>query len=69
MSSSQYYDTITRTPLLTRDEERALLITLRSDDSTPLEKKLARNHLIEANLRFVFKQAKKYSRKIGRAHV
>jgi RNA polymerase primary sigma factor len=61
--SNQYYENISRKPLLTRDEERALLVTLRSEESSPLQKERARNSLIEANLRFVFKQAKKYSRR------
>lgn len=62
-NTNLYYEHITKTPLLTRDEERALLIILKSETSSPLEKKRARDHLIQANLRFVFKTAKKYARR------
>lgn len=63
MSSSTYYETISKTPLLTKEEERALLVILKSEMSTAAQKKRARDSLINANLRFVFKQAKKYSRR------
>lgn len=62
-SSNQYYETISRTPLLTKEEERALLTTLRSEESSPAQKERARDRLIEANLRFVFKMAKRYSKR------
>jgi RNA polymerase nonessential primary-like sigma factor len=63
MSTSLYYDLINRTPLLTKEEEKALLVTFKSESSTALQKKRARDRLIEANLRFVFKTAKKYARR------
>lgn len=63
MSINSYYENILKTPLLTKEEERALLITLRSEESSAIQKKRARNRLIEANLRFVFKTAKKYARR------
>jgi len=63
VSMNSYYDTISKTALLTKEEEKALLIVLKSETSTDLQKKRARDRLIEANLRFVFKQAKKYARR------
>lgn len=63
MSTTAYYDQIVKTPLLTKEEERALLVVLRSEDSSEMQKKRARDRLVEANLRFVFKTAKKYARR------
>ena len=63
MSITNYYDTICKQPLLTKEEEKALLVTLRSEESTAIQKKRARDKLIQANLRFVFKTAKKYARR------
>lgn len=63
MSITNYYDSICRSPLLTKEEEKALLVTLRSEESSSIQKKRARDRLIEANLRFVFKTAKKYARR------
>lgn len=62
-NTNLYYDLITKTPLLTKEEEHALLVVLKAESSTTLQKKRARDHLIQANLRFVFKVAKKYSRR------
>lgn len=61
--STTYYDEIVKTPLLSKEEERALLIILRSEESSAAQKKRARDKLIESNLRFVFKTAKRYSRR------
>lgn len=63
MSINSYYENILKTPLLTKEEEKALLITLRSEESSAFQKKRARDRLVEANLRFVFKTAKKYARR------
>ena len=62
-NSTSYYDLICKQALLSAEEEKALLVILKSEDSTPLQKKRARDKLIQANLRFVFKTAKKYSRR------
>lgn len=63
MSITNYYDSICKQPLLTKEEEKALLVTLRSEESSAIQKKRARDKLIQANLRFVFKTAKKYARR------
>lgn len=63
MSISNYYEQICKEPLLTAEEEKRLLLIYKSEDSTPRQKHLARERLILANLRFVFKTAKKYSRR------
>lgn len=58
MDLSFYYDLICKQPLLSRDEENTLLEIYHSPDSTPAQKKKARDRLITANLRFAFKRAK-----------
>lgn len=63
MSITNYYDTICKQPLLTKEEERALLVIFKSDESSLAQKARAREKLITANLRFVFKTAKKYARR------
>ncbi len=63
MGITNYYDEICKQPLLTKEEEKALLVILRSEESNTIQKKRARDKLIEANLRFVFKTAKKYARR------
>ncbi len=63
MSINSYYDSICKSPLLTKEEEVALLVILKGEDSTPAQKKRARDKLIEANLRFVFKTSKRYARR------
>lgn len=63
MSTTSYYDLICRQPLLTAAEEKELLTVLKSDSSSAVQKRRAREKLVQANLRFVFKTAKKYSRR------
>lgn len=63
MSTNSYYDSILKTPLLTKQQEYDLLVILKMDGYTTSQKKKAREALIEANLRFVFKMAKKYARR------
>ena len=53
-SLSAYLRQIDRVPLLTAEEERALAVRARAGDQT------ARDHLVNANLRFVVKVAKRY---------
>lgn len=62
MSISNYYETICKEPLLTADEERALMVVYKGSDSSPQDKRKARERLLRANLRYVFKTAKNYSR-------
>ena len=63
-SLTQYYETICKQPLLNREEERRLfdIIYDKTDAFTARQKKLASDKLISANLRFVFKKAKQYSK-------
>lgn len=63
MSTTFYYDSICRQPLLTKEEEFELLTIYKTDGYSAAEKKKARDKLIQANLRFVFKTAKKYARR------
>lgn len=63
MSISNYYEQICKEPLLTAEEERRLLLVYKSAGSSVRQRQLARDKLIRANLRFVFKTAKKYSRR------
>jgi RNA polymerase primary sigma factor len=59
---SKYYALICKTPLLSREEELALF-TKHRDKATPQkEKDKIREKIINANLRFPFKQAKNFSR-------
>lgn len=63
-SLTQYYELICREPMLTREQERRLfdIIYDKTDEFTPKQKKQAGDKLIRANLRFVFKKAKQYSK-------
>lgn len=62
MDLSRYYEEICKEPILTRDEEFRQMDIYKSPTSTEKEKTKAKDRIIRANLRFVFKQAKKYSR-------
>lgn len=61
---SYYYELICREPLLTREKERELMDVIydKDDRFTSIQKRIAGDKLIKANLRFVFKKAKVYSR-------
>lgn len=61
---SYYYEQICKQPLLTREEEKDLLAKVfdTTGKVAPVDKKRAEDKLIRANLRFVFKKAKIYSR-------
>ncbi len=58
MDLSTYYDEICKQPLLSREEERLLLLTYFGEEYSEAQKKQARETLLSANLRFVFKKAK-----------
>lgn len=62
MDLSKYYEQICKQPILSREEERALFLKLHSPSTTIVEKKELRDIIINANLRFVFKTAKAYSK-------
>ena len=63
-SLTQYYESICKQPLLSREEERRLfdIIYDKTGTFTERQKKMAGDKLIGANLRFVFKKAKQYSK-------
>lgn len=62
MSLSLYYEKISKTPMLTREEELDLFLEYQDVTTTVKRKLEIRSQIIESNLRFVFKEAKKYSR-------
>jgi RNA polymerase primary sigma factor len=62
MDLSRYYEEICREPILTKDEELAVMAIYKNPSSSEKERQRAKDRIIRANLRFVFKQAKKYSR-------
>lgn len=62
MDLTFYYDLICKQPLLTKEEEEELLRVYHSEDSSTKQKARARDKIINANLRFVFKKAKQFSK-------
>jgi len=62
MDLSYYYTRICKEPILTKAQEEVLVATYKNTSSTEEEKLKARDRIISANLRFVFKQAKRYSK-------
>lgn len=62
MDLAKYYEQISREPLLKKEEEQDLFLEL-ADIGLPKKRRDAiRDRIIRANLRFVFKEAKKFSR-------
>lgn len=62
MDLSYYYDVIIKEPLLGKEEEQDLFLELADQGLSPTRKKQIRDRIIRANLRFVFKEAKRYSK-------
>lgn len=62
MDLSRYYDTILKEPLLDKDEERDLFLELQDPGISEARRTQVRDRIIRANLRFVFKEAKRYSK-------
>lgn len=62
MSLSNYYESILKEPLLTKEEELDLFLTYQDQGLPMKERTAARDKVIRANLRFVFKEAKNYSK-------
>lgn len=62
MDLSAYYTSICKHPLLTKEEEQDLFMDLHDPGISEKEKDKIKAKIINANLRFVFKTAKKYSR-------
>lgn len=62
MDLAKYYEQINKEPLLSKEEERDLFLEL-ADIGLPIKRREAiRDRIIRANLRFVFKEAKKFSK-------
>jgi RNA polymerase primary sigma factor len=62
MDLATYYDNICEEPILTKEEEFELFLLLDDPGLPRKERDKIREQIIKANLRFVFKQAKKYSK-------
>lgn len=62
MDLSHYYDSIMREPLLGKEEEQDLFLELADLGIPEIRKKQIKDRIIRANLRFVFKEAKRYSK-------
>lgn len=62
MSLSTYYEQILKEPLLTKEEELDLFLEMQDVTTSEARKKAIRDRVIRANLRFVFKKAKGYSK-------
>jgi RNA polymerase primary sigma factor len=62
MDLSYYYDSIMREPLLEKEEEQDLFLELSDNGLSSVRKKEIKDRIIRANLRFVFKEAKRYSK-------
>ena len=62
MDLSKYYAEICKTKLLTLEEERDYCIRYKDPSTSEEEKQRIKNAVIKANLRYTFKQARKYSK-------
>ena len=62
MSLANYYEQISREPLLSKEDELDLFLTMQDKGLSEKERVAARERVIKANLRYVFKEAKNYSR-------
>jgi RNA polymerase nonessential primary-like sigma factor len=62
MDLSKYYELICKEKMLSKEEEQALMAIYKDTTKSEKERQKAKDRIIKANLRFVFKQAKKYSR-------
>lgn len=62
MNLARYYDCISKVPILTKEEEQDLFLELDDPAISPKRAEEIKNRILEANLRYVFKQAKKYSK-------
>lgn len=62
MDLSKYYELICREPMIDRHTEYDLFMTYYDDGVSDEEKRLIKEQIIKANLRFCFKQAKYFSK-------
>lgn len=60
---SSYYNQISKLPLLTLEEEESLVNIIYNSESSEAAKKRAKDKLVTSNLRFVFKEARRRSKK------
>jgi RNA polymerase primary sigma factor len=62
MDLSQYYKKICEEPLLTKEEEQDLFLELQDEGLSESRRKAIRDRIIRSHMRFVFKQAKYFSK-------
>lgn len=62
MNISQYYESISKEPLLSKEEERDLFLLLQDEGLPKAERNKIQDRIIRANLRYPFKLAKQYSK-------
>jgi RNA polymerase sigma factor, sigma-70 family len=62
MNISEYYESISKEPLLTKEEEQDLFLLLQDEGLPQAERDKIRDRIMRANLRFPFKMAKTYSK-------
>ena len=62
MSLALYYEEILKTPLLSTEEEMDLFVELTDQTLSKKRRQEIRDQILKANLRFVFKQAKFFSK-------
>jgi RNA polymerase sigma factor (sigma-70 family) len=62
MDLAKYYTEICKEDILTKEEEVKLFKEYKASKTTEARKSLIRDQVIQSNLRFAFKQAKKFSR-------
>lgn len=62
MDLSKYYEQICKEPILTKEEEVDLFLELADEGLSEVRRSRIRDRIIRANLRFVFRQAKMFSK-------
>ena len=62
MDLSNYYSKLLKHPMLSREEEHDIFLELSDPSNSPKHTQFLKDKVIKANLRFVFKTAKKYSK-------
>jgi RNA polymerase nonessential primary-like sigma factor len=62
MDLSRYYEELCKHPIITKEEEFDLFMELQDEGLPESEKEKIRDKIIKSNMRFVFKQAKNYSK-------
>lgn len=62
MDLSKYYEEICKEPILTKEEEADLFLELADEGLDDARRSSIRDRILRANLRFVFRQAKFYSK-------